>query len=1140
MPRIDGVKWRRLAPHLDEALGLEGEQRASWLAALRAREPSLAAELTALLAEHEQADQEGFLTGSDLAATRPAPGEKPRFGPGERLAGRYQVVRFIARGGMGEVYECADLELGQRIALKTLLPQTAGDPTALARLKREILLARQVTHPNVCRLFDVGFHPGEPPVAFITMELLEGETLEARIVREGPLAPAEARPLIVQMAGALAAAHAAGVIHRDFKSQNVMLVGERVVVTDFGLARAAAPSQQDIRVSRSGAIMGSPAYMAPEQVEGEAVTPATDLYALGVVMFEMVTGTLPFVGNTALNTALARLTGTVPSPRDRAPGLDPAWDATIRRCMARRPAERFAGAEEIVPALGRPPPDRRRRWLAVSAVALVPALVLLGIVGARLRSGPAPAAASARRSVAVVGVRNAAGRADVAWLQSALGEMLSAELAAGEQLRTISGEAVARMRLELGLPETDSFSNDTLARIRSNLGVDVVVAGSYVALGSGEDGRLRLDLRAQDAAGGTGATLGTVSTAGTLNQLFELVTSAGADLRRRLGLPARAPGDWEAARAALPASPEAARLYGEGLARAREFDYAAARTVLEKVVKLAPEFALGHSLLADVYLALNDERAGRVAAKRALDTGGGLPREMKLLAEARHAWAMRDYPKAAQIYQSLYTFFPDELAYGHMLARAQIRALQRKEALATVASIQRQPGLAQTDPMIDVIEARAASKLGDRKRWQAAAARASEKARARGALFVLAQAQMEEGEAWQNLGEPKRAAACYETARGIYQKFAERSGLAGTLVQMAKLKADGGEFGEATRLYQEALVSYRQLDDAYHLARTTDMLGDVAYYQGDLEVARSRWQEAMALWPKVPDEEGLGWANSKLGLEQMERGNLAAAGPHLDDALRIHRKVGMRAGEAEALLHRGMLIHQRGDLAEAERALAEPLALARELGDQAQLARTLGTLGDVVRDRGDLGRARRLYEEARATAEKIGQPVAAAQVQLSLALLDLEEGRPAEAAAAAQAAAPVLRTAHAADEEASANELAARALLAQGNPGAAAPLVASAEARARVSQRPAVRTRSAMTAARLAVAQGRQAAGLRQVRKLLAEASLKEVVGLALEVRLLAAELSGDRGELRRVAAAAEQRGYLLLVRKARMPASRG
>src|SRR5262249_25430250 len=198
--------------------------------------------------------------------------QPPAFAAGVVLAKRYRIVRFIARGGMGEVYEAEDQELGERVALKTIHPDRVGDQRAVDRFKREIFLARKVTHRNVCRLFDVGFHD---TTTFLTMELLEGETLAQRIHEAGRFSAAAALPIVQQMAAALDAAHAAGIVHRDFKSQNVMLCGARVVVTDFGLARG-PHGGEDAPLSRSGEIVGSPGYMSPEQVEGREVGPAAD------------------------------------------------------------------------------------------------------------------------------------------------------------------------------------------------------------------------------------------------------------------------------------------------------------------------------------------------------------------------------------------------------------------------------------------------------------------------------------------------------------------------------------------------------------------------------------------------------------------------------------------------------------------------------------------------------------------------------------------------------------------------------------------------------------------------------------------------------------------------------------------------
>ena len=219
-------------------------------------------------------------------ATRNAMGQPivagATFSPGEMIAGRYRMVRLIGQGGMGDVYEAEDMELHECVALKTVRPEIAQDARSLERFKREIQLSRRITHPNVCRIFDLGYHRlaagGE--MTFLTMELLAGDTLSGRLRRVGRMTPAEALPLVTQMAAALDAAHEAGIVHRDFKPGNVMLVPvkgseaeSRAVVTDFGLARRTAAAESFVAsLSVAGEVMGTPAYMAPEQVEGKEIT----------------------------------------------------------------------------------------------------------------------------------------------------------------------------------------------------------------------------------------------------------------------------------------------------------------------------------------------------------------------------------------------------------------------------------------------------------------------------------------------------------------------------------------------------------------------------------------------------------------------------------------------------------------------------------------------------------------------------------------------------------------------------------------------------------------------------------------------------------------------------------------------------
>jgi len=282
------------------------------------------------------------------------------FSPGDLIAERYRIVRFVNRGGMGEVYEAEDQDLHEIVALKTLIPPIARDDTMIRRFKQEIQLSRKVSHPNVCRVFDLSRHriaPGPPPevVLFLTMEFLRGEPLSERLQREGRLKPEEAGPLLAQMADGLDAAHRAGVIHRDFKPSNVMLVpdagGTRAVVTDFGLARSLELAGEPSTKTMSGRLMGTLDYMAPELLTGGVASPASDVYALGMVAYKMVTGALPFASDSPLAGVIRRAKDPMQSPRALTPDLDPRWERAILRAVHSDPARRFAKPSDFAAAL---------------------------------------------------------------------------------------------------------------------------------------------------------------------------------------------------------------------------------------------------------------------------------------------------------------------------------------------------------------------------------------------------------------------------------------------------------------------------------------------------------------------------------------------------------------------------------------------------------------------------------------------------------------------------------------------------------------------------------------------------------------------------------------------------------------------
>jgi tetratricopeptide (TPR) repeat protein len=346
---------------------------------------------------------QSFLSCQDTLLRTPPGPPAEALAEGTVLAGRFELRRFIARGGMGVVYEAEDRMLRARVAVKVLL---GAAPDARERIRREVLLARAVAHPNVCRVYELFAHSCElGQLLFLVMELLDGETLTAALSRRGRFSPEEAEPLLRQMAVALGAAHAHGVLHRDFKSSNVLLVPRpdgdtRVVITDFGVARAVREGQHALTCT--GSYVGTPAYMAPEQAVGSPLGPAADVYALGVVAYEMLTGELPF-SDTPVGPGAARARSTPPDLTRRTPGLPEHWRKALARALAPCVEERCPTPEDFIRLLAgervRTPGRlrRTRRALGLAAGCLV-ALTVGGGAAALVRGHLASARAIASTS----------------------------------------------------------------------------------------------------------------------------------------------------------------------------------------------------------------------------------------------------------------------------------------------------------------------------------------------------------------------------------------------------------------------------------------------------------------------------------------------------------------------------------------------------------------------------------------------------------------------------------------------------------------------------------------------------------------------------------------------------------------------
>ena len=287
--------------------------------------------------------------------------------PGVVIDGRYRLLTRLGNGGMAEVWAAEDSELGRQVALKMLHARLAADQDFVERFRREASAAAGLQHPNVVQVYDRGESQG---TYYIAMEYLRGQSLKD-LVRRGPLDPAYAVELVIQVLKAARFAHRHGIVHRDLKPHNVMLDGEgRVKVTDFGIARAGASD-----MTETGSIMGTAQYLSPEQAQGHAVTERSDLYSVGVMLFELLTGRVPFEGESAVTIALRHVSEPPPAPSRLNPAVSPALDSVVLRALEKDPGRRFHDADEFIAALAataEAPGDATQVTRVVPAAAYVP------------------------------------------------------------------------------------------------------------------------------------------------------------------------------------------------------------------------------------------------------------------------------------------------------------------------------------------------------------------------------------------------------------------------------------------------------------------------------------------------------------------------------------------------------------------------------------------------------------------------------------------------------------------------------------------------------------------------------------------------------------------------------------------------
>jgi eukaryotic-like serine/threonine-protein kinase len=959
---------------------------------------------------------------------------------GQRLS-HYRIMDQIGSGGMGVVYLAHDEQLDRSVAIKVLFPGSLSDETAHKRFRKEALSLARLNHPNIATVHEFGSQDGSD---FLVTEYIAGTTLDAMIA-PGPVSADEVLRLGMQLAEGLTAAHQQGIVHRDLKPGNLRLTTDgRLKIIDFGIAQLLPhPSNfgSTETVSQMHEIAGTLPYMAPEQLRGERTDARSDIWSAGAVLYELATGRRPFAESNAAVLINAIQNDAPVPPSQMNPALPLGLGQVILKALEKNPAHRYQSASELgfdlkrvattstIPASWR---RRRRLWLALAG-ALSGVAVIAAIGGYFfLHRNKTPEAASStvnrRRTIAVLGFKNLSGRPEDSWLSTALSEMLTTELSQGDQVRTIPGESVANMKLSLSLSDADSFSRPTLNRIRQNLGSDDVVLGSYLLLG---DGQLRLDLRLQDAA--AGETLVSVSEKGKASEMDQLVSRAGAELRAKLGIGALSEVQSAAVKASLPANPEAARLYSEGLQRLRLFDALSAVNLLKQAIALDPEYASSYSALAEAWNTLGYESKAKDQARRALDLSAHLPSEERLLVEGRAHELSSETAAARESYRALWEMFPDNVDYGLFLLRTQITEGHPVEAEKTLAEL-RKTSVSEADAArLDLAQAGIAESLGDFKQQQSFAERAANRGRGIGANLLVALALHMEANAWERMGQTPKAIALANQSRDLYIAAGDRLGAARILLQVGDALSDKGDFEGAKKQYEEALPVFREIGAQRTIRATLERMGNVFYNVGKFDEAKTYFQQALSFDHEIDDPRGLASDYGNLANALDGLGDLPGALKMQQRSLAAFNDVGDRRGAAETLNNLGILLLEMGDLAEARRYYEQALALHREINYRRGEPYPITGLGDTFFAQGDLVGARKQYEQALALCKEINNEDLTAQLEVSLALIALAEKRYSDGEALARQAAAAYEKSNSPGNAAWAQAVLARNLLGAGN-----------------------------------------------------------------------------------------------------------
>jgi serine/threonine protein kinase/tetratricopeptide (TPR) repeat protein len=895
---------------------------------------------------------------------------------GHLLAQRYEVLSLLGEGGMGAVYKARDVELSRMVALKVIRPDLARNRAILDRFKQELILATQVTHRNVVRIYDLGEAEG---IKFITMEYVEGEDLATILHKRAKLPPREAVALIEQVCRALEAAHNVGVIHRDLKPQNIMWEtgSGRILVMDFGLAK----TLEGERMTQTGAMVGTMEYMSPEQALAGHLDQRSDIFSLGLIFYELLTGQTPFRADSALASLIKRTQERVVPVSELDKSVPPELSQIVSRCLERDVALRYQNASElladlelwsgtgksgIIAARLKPGPrrwaDENKRLLAGAAGLVLLLLVTLAYFLTRPKSALVPESKQAvpvapARSLAILPFRNSSGDAKDDWIGSSMADMLSTDIGQSAHLHTVPTDRLHQVLTDLRVGPETVVDPDTLRRVAQFSNADILVSGQYARFGDQIviDGTIRDLVHDQTVP---------VKAQALVKDLPTAIDSLADSVRKNLSLSANVVEELKA-QAFKPnsTSVEALRDYDAGSALMRAGKYVDALKQLQAATNEDPQFALAFSRLADAQSELGFQSDAEQSSSRATDLAHNqnLPLAETYLINASNARIMKNNKKALEAYENLLKSSPGDVDVQYELGDLYLQNGEYDKALAEFS------GVLKSDPknirtlwrlgVVFNLVGNPQAALDSLTRGSSLAIQVDNQEQQ--ALILLSM-----GISYRLLNKPEEALRNYQDSIAINEKIGQKRGVAAALNEMGGVQRTSGKADAALASYTKALVLLRDIGEKDETANTLTNLGAVYQDLGKFDQALEVYKQALQIQRETGDQSYESQCLDNIAGVYLAMGDTDNAFTYSQQALQLREKLGVPGDIAYTLESLSEAYTATGQYDQAMTELMRALELSRKAGDSGGIALVSHQIGLVLGYQGRFGASVKSLQDA--------------------------------------------------------------------------------------------------------------------------------------------------------------------------------